>query len=93
VNCMVKHERSGGSLESESCQGRQLVVIHPWEGKLHPSSSTSQGELQSNPYEFKLPARDKNPEQLLAARNAATPSLAQEAAAEHRNWCWLQAVP
>jgi hypothetical protein len=39
------------------------VVIHPWEGKLHPSSSTSQEELQYDPYEFELPARDKAPGQ------------------------------
>jgi len=63
VNCMETHGRSGGSPESESCQGRQLVVIHPWEGKLYPSSSTSQEELQSDPYEFELPARDKDLEQ------------------------------
>jgi len=46
VNCMETHERSSGSPESESCQGRLLVVIHPWGGKLHSSSSTSQEELQ-----------------------------------------------
>jgi len=52
VNFMERHGRSNGSPESESCQGRLLVVIHPWEGKLHPSSSTSRVELQSDPYEF-----------------------------------------
>jgi len=46
VNCVETNGRSGRSPESESCQGRLLVVIHPWEGKLHPSSSTSQEELQ-----------------------------------------------
>ena len=61
-NCMKKHGRSGVSPESESCQGRQMVVIHPWGGKLHRSSSTSQEELQSDRYEFGLPARDKAPE-------------------------------
>ena len=34
VNYMEEHERSAGSPESESCQGRQLVVIRPWEGNL-----------------------------------------------------------
>jgi len=46
---MGQHERSRESPESESCQGRQLVVIHPLEGKLLPSSSTSSEELQSDP--------------------------------------------
>jgi len=59
VNCKETHGRSGRSPESESCQGRLLVVIHPLEGKLNPSSSTSQKELQSDPYEFELPAREK----------------------------------
>jgi len=45
MNCMETRGRSGGSPESKSCQGRLLVVIHPWEGKLHPSFSTSQEEL------------------------------------------------
>ena len=62
-HCMLKYGRSGGSPESKSWQGRLLVVIHPWEGKLHPSSSTSQEELQLDPYEFELPARDKAPKQ------------------------------
>jgi hypothetical protein len=62
-NCIKKLERSGRSPESESYHGRQLVVIHPWEGILHPSSSTSQEKLQSDPYEFELPARDKDPKQ------------------------------
>jgi len=38
---MEKHGRSGGSPESESSQGRLLVVIHPWEGKPHPLCSTA----------------------------------------------------
>jgi len=63
VNCMEKHERSGGSPESGSCQGRQLVVIHRWKGKLHFFSSTFKEELKSDPYEFELPARDRDPEQ------------------------------
>jgi len=45
MNCIETHG-SGGSPKSESCQGRLLVVIHLWEGKLYPSSSTSQEELQ-----------------------------------------------
>jgi len=63
VNCMGTNGRSGGSPESKSCQGRLLVVIHPGEGKLHPSSSTSQEELQKDLYEFELPAWDKAPGQ------------------------------
>ena len=60
---MEKYGRNGGSPECESCQCRLLVVIHPWEGQLHPSSSISQEELQQDTYEFELPARDKAPEQ------------------------------
>jgi len=59
---MEKDGRSSRFPESESCQGKQLVVIHPWEGKLHHSSSTSQEELQSDQYKFELPARDRAPE-------------------------------
>jgi len=92
VNWLETHGRSSRSPESESCQGRLLVEVYPWEGKLHPSSSTSQVEHQSDPYEFELPARDKALKQYLAARNAASTSLTQEAAAERRNWCWLQSV-
>jgi len=46
VNCMETQGRSRESPESKSCQSRLLVVIHPWEGKHHPSSSTCQEELQ-----------------------------------------------
>jgi len=56
VNCMETHGRSGRFPESESCQCRLLVVIHPL-------SSTSQEELQYDPYEFELPARDTAPGQ------------------------------
>jgi len=45
VNRMETHGRSSRSPESESCQGKLLAVIHPWEGKLHRSSGTSQEEL------------------------------------------------
>jgi len=45
VNYMETYGRSGGSPASKSCEGRLLVVIHPWEGTLHLASSTSQVEL------------------------------------------------
>jgi len=41
-NCTEKHIRSSGSLESESCQSRVLVVIYHWEGIPHPLSSMAQ---------------------------------------------------
>ena len=34
MDCIETHGRGSGSPESESWQGRQLVVIHRWEGKL-----------------------------------------------------------
>jgi len=46
ANSMETPGRNSESPGSESCHGTQLVVIHPWEGKLHPSSSTSQKDLQ-----------------------------------------------
>jgi len=61
-NCMQKRGRSGKSLASKSCQGRQLVVIYPLERQLHRSSRICQEELQSDPDEFGLPARGDAPE-------------------------------
>ena len=55
---METHGRSCRSPESVSPQGRLLEVIHLWEGKLPRLSSTSQEELQYDPHEFELPARD-----------------------------------
>ena len=69
------------------------MVIYPLEGILHLVSHTTLKELQFDLYEFELAGRKRAPQQYVAARNAATPSPAQEAAAGHRNWCRLQGVP
>lgn len=56
---MVKFERSSGSPECKSCQVKLLVVIYHLYCILYFITSITYENLQNDPYNPELPARDK----------------------------------